>query len=399
MSRSASFASGTSSSLKLLAGRSWLALLILGPLAFVGERAGWSSTLVFLLAGAGLAPSAALLGEATEEIAAAISANERHRPQSSAVASLGAKIGALLNASFGNLPDIIITVLALTQGYIALTKAAIVGSVLANAAGLGLGMLVGGLKNGPQRFDADEAGHHIVLLAIVVAALALPSLYLHSTHAHHEEAISLVTAGVLLASYTAYLLYSIFHMHGGKGVEEKPAEPSIFDEKARVVPELQGEDEYWSLQRSIGVLALATLIVFASSEALINSVEPFIAHLGWEPIFVGFIVIPMLGSVPQNWSTTRLAYKNNMNVALGISAGAAIQGAIFVAPLLVFISLFTNHLTLVFPTLQIVSLGLIVTIYFLVARDGRSNWLEGVLVLAIYTLVATVFFFVPGQLH
>lgn len=366
----------------------------LGPAAYLGDQAGWNPTVVFLLAALGTLPAAALLSRATEHIAAGITAWDARRAGTRS--TLGAKVGGLLNATFGNVPELIVGVLALHEGYVDLTKATIAGSVIGNAAlVLGLALFVGGVRNGVQRFDAQEAGHHAVLMALAVASLALPSLFLSSTHSSRITEVSVIAAVILLGIYLAYLLYSIFGYRGGRGA----ADDTFIDDEARIVQELHEDEEHWALGKSIAVLAVATLLVFAAAEALIDTVKPFTVRFGWSPVFVGLIVIPMLANIAEHSSAVILAVKNKMDMALGVASGSAIQVALFVAPLLILISQFGHRLDLAFTNIEVGALALVVGIFYLVARDGESNWLEGIQLLALYAMAAAVFFFVPGQLH
>jgi Ca2+:H+ antiporter len=380
--------------------RAWWALLILGPIASLGNRAGWDATLVFVLAALGTIPGAVLLGQATEEVASGITlwdaARRGTRRAGTDVLSFGGKVGGLLNATFGNVPELIIAGLAIQQGYLALAKATIIGSVVGNAAlVLGCALLVGGVRNGVQHFDAGEAGHHAVLLALSVASLVLPSLFLTQTHSRRITEISVVAALVLLVVYGGYLAYSIFQ------VQPSPddATPTFIEDEARAVQELSGLRERWPLSISIAVLGLATIVVFTAAEALVRTVEPFTHKLGWSPVFIGVIIVPLIGNVAEHSSAIVLAWKNKMDVALGVSSGSSIQVAVFVAPVLVLLSQFGHRLDLAFSSLEIATLGLVVALFYLVSRDGESNWLEGLQLIGLYALAATVFFYVPGQLR
>jgi Ca2+:H+ antiporter len=389
---------------RLLA-RAWWVLLALGPIGLLGDHLGWPASTVFILAGLGTVPAAALLGRATEEVALGVAAWDVRRRglavQPADSATLGAKIGGLLNATFGNIPELIIGILALHQGYITLTKATIIGSVIGNIAlVVGLALFLGGVRNGTQRFDAAEAGHHAVLLVLTVASLALPSLFLASTGSHYIMEISVVAAALLLGIYLAYLLYSIFQFHGGSpGSQRDTADRTFIEEEAEIVQMLRNETKRWPIQRSVAVLALATLLVFGASEALIDTVAPFTASLGWSPFFIGIVVVPILANVAEHMSAVQLAFRNKMDAALGVASGSAIQVAVFVAPLLVLISQFEHRLDLVFNAIEVAVLALVVTIFFFVSRDGESNWLEGLQLIVLYVLAAAVFFYMPGQLR
>ncbi|SRR5579884_23045 len=382
--------------------RFWWLLAGFCLVGVIGDHAGWSRALVFVLSGCGTIPAAAILGRATEEIALGISSRELRRQralgETAAPTTVGAKVGGLLNATFGNIPELFIGLLALHQGYITLAKATIAGSVIGNAAFvLGLALFTGGLRNGAQRFDAKEAGHHAVLMALAVSALVLPSLFVASTHSHGVLQISVVAAGLLLAIYVAYLLFSIFGLQGGRAGTGRRT--TFIEEEAEAVGELGDVTKAWPVKWSCVVLLVVTVLVFFASEALIDTVGPFTRSLGWSPFFVGIVVVPVLGNMAEQSSAVFLAMRNKMNASLGVASGSSIQVAVFVAPLLVLASLAGHPLSLVFNPIEIAVLALVVVIFFFVSQDGESNWLEGLQLVALYAMAATVFYFVPGRLR
>lgn len=382
--------------------RLWWLVSVLCLLAFAGDHLSWPRALVFVLAGLGTIPAAAILGRSTEEIAIGITMREvsRHRQAggSTMPTTLGAKVGGLINATFGNIPELFIGVLALHQGYITLTKATIAGSVIGNAAlVLGLSLFAGGIRNGTQRFDAKEAGHHAVLMALAVAALVLPSLFLFTTHSGRTTEISVVAAILLLAIYVAYLLFSIFGLHGGSAHDYHGQ--TFIEEEAAAVRELGITIDTWPLTIGVPILALATLMVFAASAALVDTVGAFTKAFAWSPFFVGIVVVPVLGNMAEQSSAVTLAFKNKMNTSLGVASGSSIQVAVFVAPVLVLLSQLGHRLDLVFNPIEIAVLALVVVIFFFISQDGESNWLEGLQLIVLYAMAATVFFFVPGRLR
>lgn len=374
--------------------RGWLVLLPLGPIAYLLQHLHASAPLVFVVAAAGTLPAAGLLGTATEEIAAAIAIRNGAQDEGGpAEAGLrGAKIGGLLNATFGNIPELIVGVLALQHGYLNLVKATIIGSIIGNAGlVLGLALFAGGIRNGTQRFDAREVGHHAVLMALAVASLALPSLFLSSTHGPHISEISRMAAALLLAVYVAYLLYSMLGLGHGEG-------DTFIEEESMIVEQLRGTHEPWPLSRSLPILAVSTALVFAAAEALIAAIGPFTLFLGWSPVFAGIVVVPVLANVAEHSSAVLLAVKNKADMTFGVASGSSIQVAVFVTPLLLFLSQFWHPLTLVFSSVEIAALAVVVALFYLVSRDGESNWLEGIQLVALYILAATVFFYTPGSL-
>ena len=384
--------------------RWWWLLSGLCLVAAAGDHLGWPSTSVFVVAGAGTIAAAALLGRATEEIALGITAREVTQQKSAGIeprpTTMGAKVGGLLNATFGNVPELFIGILALHQGYITLTKATIAGSVIGNAAlVLGTAVFAGGVRNGTQRFDSEETGHHAVLMALAVTALILPSLFLATTRNNRISEISVLAAALLLMVYVAYLLFSIFQIRGGpRTASETTGDQTFIEEEAEVVRELGLMTTAWPLHQSIALLAVATVLVFAASDALIDTVRPFTAALGWSPFFMGIVVVPMLGNMAEHYSAVLLAFKNRMNASLAVASGSSIQVALFVAPLLVIASQFQTPLSLVFNPIEIAVLALVVIMFFFISQDGKCNWLEGFQLVVLYAMAAAVFFFVPGKL-
>jgi Ca2+:H+ antiporter len=234
-------------------------------------------------------------------------------------------------------------------------------------------------------------------MALSVAALTLPSLYRATTHSGRALQISVVAAILLLVIYVSYLLYSIFGYRGGRAGEASSS--TFIEEEAAAVADLGEAFAAWPFARSIMLLAVATLLIFGASDALVNKVGPFTTNLGWSPFFVGIIVIPMLGNLAEQSSAITLAIKNKMDTSLGVASGSSIQVALFVAPILVLVSQFQHPLDLVFNPIEITVLALVTITFFFVSQDGESNWLEGLQLVVLYVMAATVFFYVPGQLR
>lgn len=362
-------------------------MLIFLPVAFVAEFLLESPLLVFVSSCLALIPLAGLLGEATEELAI----------------YTGPKIGGLLNATLGNAAELIITIVALSQGQYELVKASITGSILGNLLLiLGLSLLLGGLKNGIQRFDRGVAGMASTMMLLAVIGLLIPTLFelLREVQTGRVEVfntevvdpslnvLSLLVAATLIVLYVLYLIYS-FTSAGGEtqsptGVAEDHAE--------------EAHQPKWSVALAVGVLAASTLAIVFLSEFLVGAVEPVVASLGVTELFLGIIIIPLVGNVAEHIVGVQVAYKNKMDLSLAISLGSSTQIALFVAPLLVFISLvFGRELTLFFSLFEVVGLGLAMLVAAFVSLDGESNWLEGAQLLAVYLILAFAFFFtVPG---
>lgn len=339
-------------------------LLILVPVAIGLEVFGGNPTWVFLASAGALIPLAALLGKATEEFAG----------------YTGPQIGALLSATLGNAAELIITIVAIREGLLDLVKASISGSILGNVLFvLGLSLLFGGLKNGRQTFDPHIAGLSATMMTLSVVALAVPALFSIGPHRLIDEApefLSLGVAAVLLVLYGLYIFYTIFFHTGVPVVVEAHAVPA------------------WSKGLALGVLAATTAAVVVMSEILIGAVEPVLAQWGVTELFLGFVLVPIVGNIAEHLIAVQFAMSNKMDLSLGIAIGSTLQIALFVAPVLVFVSLLLgNPMNLVFNTYELVGLGAAAAIATLVSIDGESNWLEGAQLLAVYMIVALGFFF------
>ena len=339
-----------------------------------------SEVLLFVLSSIGIVPLAALIGKATEELAYHV----------------GSAAGGLLNATFGNVPELIIGILAIRDGLLTLAQASIIGSVIGNASlVVGMALFFGGVRNGIQRFKREEVSHHAVLMVLAVASLALPSLFASTARRGNVEALSVFVACLLMLTYVAYILYDIGGLRGGS----RPVESDAFMTESEEVVEQLIEDEggpEWSWQRSTLWLALATVMVALVGDVLVASVRPVTHTLGISEFFVGVVLVPIVGNVAEHFAAVQLAGKNKMDLSFAVASGSSIQVAVFVAPLLVLISLIWHPMSLVFNPIEIAVLALVVAIFFFVAQDGESNWLEGLQLMIIYAMSAAVFYFLPG---
>jgi Ca2+:H+ antiporter len=343
-------------------------LLVFAPVAFIGQLLGWPPTLLFLASALAVIPAAGLLGQATEELAA----------------RTGPRLGGLLNATLGNAAELIITLFALRAGLLDLVKASITGSIIGNILlVMGMSILVGGIKNGQQRFDRTHAGVNATQLILAVAALAIPSLFFfaHAETSGAVEELSLGTAAAMLAIYAAGLLF---------GFRRTGPEPDLARE---VREEHRGG---WSLRRSILFLIGATVLIAALSEVLVGAVEYTVAALGVSEFFIGIIVVPLVGNVAEHAVAVQAAWRDKMELSMAVSLGSSLQMALFVAPILVFFSLLMSvPMTLVFNQFEVIALFTGSLIAALVAQDGETNWLEGAQLLALYVILALAFFFLP----
>ena len=349
-------------------------LLIFVPIAIVGEFLHWPPLLVFAVSALAVMPLASLIGQATEELAA----------------HTGPRLGGFLNATLGNAAELIITIFAIRAGLLELAKASITGSILGNVLlVLGLSILLGGLKNGIQRFDRSHAGLNSTMLILAVVGLGIPSLFSHAIEVKHHEAVEYLSLGVALVLIVIYglsLFYAFFAGPAGKEAEEAHIH------RGDVVSLSKG----WNTSKASGVLIAATLVIAWLSEILVGAVEPVVEAVGVTEFFLGIIIIPLVGNVAEHLVGVQMAIKNRMELSLAISVGSSLQIALFVAPALVFISLVMgNPLTLVFNQFELISLVAAVLIAALVSLDGESNWLEGAQLLVVYIIIGLAFFYLP----
>ncbi len=344
-------------------------LLIMLPLSLLANWLDWGTTWVFLLSAAAVVPLAGLIGESTEALAV----------------YTGPKIGGLLNATLGNAAELIITIVAIRAGLLELVKASITGSILGNLLlVMGVSMLLGGLKNGVQRFDRQQSANHAVMLVLVIVALIIPSFFSHSIGPEDSlgvEALSLGVAGVMIILYAVGLIYTL-------KAARSPISINPID--------MTHVKSHWNLRTSVVVLALSTLGVVVMSELLVGSVEDVVLSLGVSEFFLGVILIPLIGNIAEHLVAVTVAIRNQMELSMEIAVSSSLQIALFVAPLLVFVSLLLgNPLTLIFNRFELLALGGGVVIAAMVAFDGESNWLEGSALLGVYLILAIAFFLLP----
>lgn len=355
-------------------------LLIFGVVAIVANLLDWNPLIVFVASGLAMIPLAGLMGEATEALAL----------------HTGPRLGGLLNATLGNAAELIITIMAIREGIrnpaineqmLELVRASLTGSIMGNILlVLGLSVLVGGLRHGIQKFNRGHAGTNATMLMLAVAALIVPSIFSHNIELVNHDAVeylSLGVAGVMIVLYVLALIYQL---------RDPTAHTYEDDEYAAV----QQEAPHWSVAKAGLLLLIATGAIVWMSELLVGTVEHVVLEIGITEFFLGIIIIPLIGNVAEHLVAVTVAAKNKMELSLAISVGSSLQIALFVAPLLVFISLFMgNPLTLVFNQFELIALMAAVLIAGLVSLDGESNWLEGAMLLTIYVIIALGFFWLP----
>ncbi|CEQ18015.1 calcium/proton exchanger [Paraclostridium sordellii] len=339
-------------------------LLIFIPISIIGEFMHLPPTVMFVLAALSIIPLAGLMGEATEEISF----------------YTGPKIGGFLNATFGNATELIISFFALKAGLFDVVKASIAGSVIGNILlVLGASMLFGGLKHKNQTFNKKVIEVSSSMLLFAVIGLCIPAIFTHTIDPKllntRYEGLSIVVAIIMFAIYILSLVFSFFTHKDIYSIDH----------------EEEGSAK-WSLKKSIIILAIATMLIAIESEFLVSGVDSITATLGLSEFFVGIILIPIIGNAAEHSTAIVMAMKNKMDVSVEIAVGSSLQIILFVAPVLIFLSLLFTPMSIVFNQFELVSLIVSVLIVNRVASDGESNWLEGVQLLSVYLIIAAGFF-------
>ncbi len=346
------------------------ALLIFVPIAIVLELAHANPTAIFVASALGIVPLAGFLGEATDALAQ----------------RAGQRVGALLNATLGNAAELIITIVAIRAGLLEVVKASITGSIIGNILlVLGLSLLLGGIKHGFQTFGRRGASVNVTMMTIAIIGLVIPAIFAQAIEPRNHDAVEYLSIGVAIALMLAYVLSVVFSFRMPS--EETHAAPGAVTTT---------EHAAWGVNRALAVLTVSVIAIAALSEILVGALEPLVREQGLTELFVGVIVVPIIGNAAEHLVAVEMAMKNKMELALGIALGSSLQIALFVAPLLVFLSLAAgNPMSLVFNPFELAALFATVLIAAFIAFDGESNWLEGAQLLIVYAILALAFFFLP----
>jgi Ca2+:H+ antiporter len=340
----------------------FLALLVFTPLALLAAFAHLSPLLVFILSAIAIIPLAKYIGDATNELSSHTNAG----------------LGGFLNATFGNAPELIVGIFALHAGLLDVVKASIIGSVLGNVLlVLGTSIIAGGWKRESQKFNATaaKAGGSMLLLASI--ALVVPALFQQTSSSSPTVLLSLsvIVAVLMIFSYVAQLFFTLrTHKHLYVSLEPQ-------------------EETHWSISKSIFILAAATIAVALVSDTLVNSITPLIASFGFTQLFIGVIIIAIVGNAAEHATAIQAAIKNHMELAIGITIGSATQIVMFVAPVLVLLSFVLGHpMNLVFNFFELIAFIFAIFVTNAVIEDGETNWLEGVQLLVAYGILAIAFY-------
>ncbi|HEX5448088.1 MAG TPA: calcium/proton exchanger [Candidatus Saccharimonadales bacterium] len=343
---------------------SWLILAT--PAAILVHEFDMPALSVFILSAVAIVPLAKFLGEATEELAT----------------HSGPAVGGLLNTTFGNATELIIGIFALRAGLLEVVRASVTGSIMGNLLlVLGMAIFIGGLKHKRQTFNRTPALAGSSMLVLAVIALVIPAIFAHSSgniSAVTNHQLSALVSVLMLVLYAAYIIFIFFtHKH-------------LYTE------DVGKYEAKWSIKKSVAIMLLATVAIAWLSEILVGAISPTIDHLGWTQLFVGAVIVAIIGNAAEHTSAVVMAAKNRMELCLQIAIGSATQIAMFVMPVLVLLSRLTPHpLDLTFNTFELAAIILSVVIANLVVEDGETNWLEGAQLFTAYVVIAVAFYFFP----
>ncbi len=361
------------------------------PISITGHFLGWSDLIIFVTAGLAIIPLAGWMGAATEEIAVV----------------LGPSLGGLMNATFGNATELIIAIFALRAGLVNVVKSSITGSIIGNLLlVMGLSMLLGGLKFKEQTFQPTIARLNASSMNLAVIAILLPTAVDFTSSGIEQpilQKLSISVAVVLMLVYGLTLLFSM-KTHAylyDVGIAAEDSDPELLSNFGSATLPVKVETEHAehevpNLKLWIGVLLAATLAVAVESEFLVGTLEVASKQLGLSELFTGVIILPVIGNAAEHATAVTVALKNKMDLSLNVAVGSSMQIALFVGPLLVIIGAFMGQpMDLDFNNFELLSVAVAVLVANSISGDGKSNWLEGTLLLATYAVIALSFYFHP----
>jgi Ca2+:H+ antiporter len=350
------------------------------PLAIVLELTHASANIIFGASALGVIPTAALMGRATEELAA----------------RSGPGIGGFLNVTFGNAPELIIAFFALNEGLQEVVKASLIGSILGNILlVMGAAMFIGGRKRERQTFDRTAANVQALMLLLAVGALVMPAVFElvrgtglprpDAESVNYDSDVENLSIGVAIVLLLTYIAGLIFSLRTHKDLFNPP-----HGEEDHV------SHEVWSVKRSVIMLGIAGVAVGIMSEILVGSITEASESIGLSPFFVGIIVVAIVGNAAEHWVAIYFAVRDKMDLAVNIAIGSSAQIALFAAPVLVLLSYFVGEfpMALVFNGFELGAVVLAVLIAQQVTQEGESTWFEGLQLLALYAVLGLTFYFV-----
>jgi Ca2+:H+ antiporter len=347
-------------------------LLVFIPIALTLKYRHTSAPLIFFSAALSIIPIARMISTSTENLAT----------------YTGDAIGGLLNATFGNFPELIIAIVALRAGLYDMVLASLAGAILGNLLlAMGLSFLVGGIRFHNQDYNPASIRVYSSMMMIAVLSLTVPSAFHRflgsETATSEENALNIWLSVVLLIAYTLYLVFML-NTHKDFFKSHEIAE--------------EGHEDHWSLQRAVVSLIIASVLAAFMSEVLVGAAEETGEVLGMSSLFIGVIFLAIVGGAAESISAVLMGYKNKMDLSIGIALGSSIQIALFIAPTLVLLSLFVSphQMNLSFSRALIGTLFLAVILAAMISGDGRSNWYKGVQLVLVYLIIALMFYFVPA---
>ena len=352
-------------------------LLLFVPISVILDLVHSDHIIIFIISVIALIPLAKLIGDSTEHLAT----------------HYGSTLGSLLNVTFGNAAEIIIAVVAINAGLLELVKASITGAILGNIMLIfGLSMIVGGIRQKEQVFSRENAGLQSTMIFLAIIGLAIPTILsstiLNPTEFENQLKIQFLSdalAVLLLSVYIAGIVFTFFthkYLFVSPNIEE--------ENNSHVL-----NNKHWDKKKAFLMLAISMVGVVVISEILVGSVEETSKHLGFGELFVGAIIIGIVGNAAEHSSAITLARKGKIDLSIGIAAGSGTQIALFVVPILVIFGTILNQpFTLEFTIYELVTLFLAAIILNLIAHDGKSNWFEGIMLTAVYIIIAIGFYFI-----
>jgi Ca2+:H+ antiporter len=348
----------------------WLFIFI--PVSIILERSHASAPLIFFSAALSIVPIARLIGSSTEQLAT----------------YTGDAVGGLLNATFGNFPELIICIIALKAGLHSMVLASLAGAILANLLlAMGVSFFLGGIKFHNQDYNVTSIRVYSSMMLIAVISLTIPSgfhmLTADTGAIENENSLNIYLAIVLLTGYVLYLFFMI------------KTHADFFKSEGGTHEEHEGK---WSISRALITLVVASVLAAFMSEVLVGAAEETGEVLGMSSIFIGVIFLAIVGGAAESISAITMGAKNKMDLSIGIALGSSIQIALFIAPMLVIMSTFVGpgQMNLSFPRGLIIALFLSVILAAMVAGDGRSNWYKGVQLIMVYMIIGMMLYFIPS---
>lgn len=352
-------------------------LLVFTPIAVCLELLHVGYVILFVVTAIALIPLAKLIGDSTEHLST----------------YYGSTLGSLINVTFGNAAEIIIAVVAINAGLIELVKASITGSILGNIMLIfGLSMIAGGLRHKEQLFNKENAGLQSSLIFLALIGLAIPTIMsntmLEGTDIENQSKIQIVSDSVAILLLFVYVVGIFFTFFTHKHLFDSPHSNAIEES-------IEQDYNHWTKKKSFLMLAVSMVGVIVVSEILVGSVEETSKVFGFGEMFVGAIIVGIVGNAAEHSSAIMLARKGKMDLSIGIAAGSGTQIALFVVPILVLVGIVLGQpFTLEFTLYELATLFLAAIILNLIAFDGKSNWFEGIMLTSVYVMIAIGFFFI-----